>query len=254
MNIERISRKLSCLLVAFFALLSVSMAQVRPSLDANPAEAPSDMPENHFNCEANILDQAFDPANFSEAVTSDRTTPFAVSENFTPSQDILANSVCWTGIYFDFTSGPCGPPAGDSFEITYSLDNAGQPGAIVAGPVAVTADREMDVPFFPGLDNYSYQATHAPVALTAGQQYWITITNTTGIAGCVWLWTDNRAGVGDGLSFQTPATPRTNDMAVTIGGTVEIVPTMGEWGVIILGLLIMIFGIVAVTQRKTAVA
>lgn len=34
----------------------------------------------------------------------------------------------------------------------------------------------------------------------------------------------------------------------------EVVPTMGEWGLISLGMLLMIFGVVAVGQRKTAIA
>lgn len=45
-----------------------------------------------------------------------------------------------------------------------------------------------------------------------------------------------------------------DDFTFEPGAEVEVVPTMGEWGLICLGILLMIFGVVAVQQRKSAIA
>jgi hypothetical protein len=59
------------------------------------------------------------------------------------------------------------------------------------------------------LAEYAYTATHAPVAITPGTCYWISIQNNTDVSACFWLWSTAPTvteepidGKGDGNSYQ----------------------------------------------------
>ena len=69
---------------------------------------------------------------------------FAVRDNFVIDAGGTITTVCWTGLYVDFsTPADCGPgTVPDSFTVTYYTNIEGlppEPGAIVAGPFDVTA-------------------------------------------------------------------------------------------------------------------
>ena len=257
------SRIIQVCLCAFALMAFVCVdinSQALPSIDRNfGPEGTDSTPESHLMCDGTAVDQAFDAMNFGNARTSDRNTPFTVIDNFTLNVDTKVTSACFWGLYFDFISGACGPGLSmgdDSFEITYFSDAGGVPGAAFAGPFTVTHEREnTGVNFFGNVDNFAYRVTHPEVTFLAGEQYWFSVTNDVGV-GCFWLWTDNTAipAVGDGMSFQIGAGVTNSDQAFTLSGESIIVPTLGEWGVIVLGMLFLIFGVVAVSQRKTAIA
>lgn len=136
--------------------------------------------------------------------TSDANPGFAVADNFRADADQSITSVCWYGFYINF-SGPfdCSPGAGDDFSITYYADAAGAPGAVHAGPFAVTASAartgQIIGTSIGAVAEYGYEATHAPVPVLENECYWIEIQNDV-TTSCYWLW--STAPAGDELSYQ----------------------------------------------------
>jgi len=148
-----------------------------------------------FDCSSGIGCQAPNQVN---AYVADLSFPQQVGENFVPQTSGPITSVCWYGVYYDFASD-CGPGSGDDFTITYYNDNAGAPGTILAGPLAVSPTVLPTGGILAGsLTEYGYEATHAPVSVIAFQAYWIEITNNLN-GTCVWFW--ETAGPGDGISY-----------------------------------------------------
>ncbi|MHC4427372.1 MAG: hypothetical protein ACYS0D_02055, partial [Planctomycetota bacterium] len=127
------------------------------------------------------------------------------ADNFVTSVTGSITEVCWWGFYFDIAAvADCGPGTGDSFTITYYLDNGkGVPDTVHGGPFAVTPAKVATGNIIPGaaddFTEFEYSATHPPVGAIAGVCYWIEITNST-TGDCVWAW--ETAPPGDGLSVQ----------------------------------------------------
>ena len=117
-------------------------------------------------------------------------------------------ALCWWGVYADFTTfGDCGPGTGDSFTVTYYDDDtcSGMPGSLRAGPLPITLTSKLatgSVASHAGISlaEYQYEATHAPVPVTAGECLWVRILNHS-TQNCYWLWSS--AGSGDGRSAQS---------------------------------------------------
>lgn len=132
------------------------------------------------------------------AATSDENpnANFIVQDNFKAASSGNVTSVCWWGGYFDFNLfSECNPGPGDDFTITYYSDlytsGVCSPGSVIGGPFSVTPTKTATGnPILSGvLDNeYIFEATHAPVAVSAGQTYWIEIKNNTASGDCFWLW------------------------------------------------------------------
>ncbi|MGD2110995.1 MAG: hypothetical protein PVI86_16585, partial [Phycisphaerae bacterium] len=141
------------------------------------------------------------PRDAWDAWTSDRTEYF-VADDFTPAVSGEVTGICWWGIYLG-EENALPPP--DAFEVAYYVDEDGLPGAPVAlfsqsagtltveGPTRtyqLLADTDIE---------YEYKATHAPVPVSAGQCYWVEITNSlTGSRS--WLW--EVASTGNGRAVQ----------------------------------------------------
>lgn len=131
----------------------------------------------------------------SDALRSNRTE-FNAADDFRPSVSENITEACWWGTYGDDTSGSlvnCHEASVvDKFEITYCNDEGGVPGTTcttfsqelreltVTGPIA-TGDLIAGT-----LTEFAFSATHAPFAVSAGQCYWIEITNDSGT--CTWFW------------------------------------------------------------------
>lgn len=144
------------------------------------------------------------------AATSDLNPAagFIVADDFTAPSGGSVSSVCWWGIYFNFsTFTDCGPGTGDAFRIAYYNDDAGGsvPGSLAGGPFLVSLSNK----FATGnlvcagttcIAEYQFEASHAAVALNAGQCYWVEIVNSTTSPNCFWLW--NTAPPGDSRSAQ----------------------------------------------------
>lgn len=100
---------------------------------------------------------------------------FQSADNFTAAADGSISSVRWWGGYLPAVGCPSTP---DVFNIIYYDNFNGRPGAVKAGPFAVTASRALTGALIAGfVDEHVYDATHDPVAVTAGECIWISITN-----------------------------------------------------------------------------
>ncbi len=117
--------------------------------------------------------------------TSDRTN-FTAADNFRPAVDGDVSEVCWWGSYSSDT------PTIDRFEIRYFNSVNGHPGSVIAGPFSqtggtLTVTGPVDTAQGVDFPVFQYSATHAPVPVTAGDCYFIEITNSTPESG-VWFW------------------------------------------------------------------
>jgi hypothetical protein len=117
------------------------------------------------------------------------------------------SSLCWWGIYFNFsTFTDCGPGPGDHFTVTYYNDDAGgtTPGSLRAGPFSVTAVKSATGNVLCAgttcIGEWQYETTHAPVSVSSGECLWVEIVNNTQTGSCYWLW--DAAPAGDGRGAQ----------------------------------------------------
>ena len=151
-----------------------------------------------------------------DALASDRAR-FVLAEDFTPAADSSVSSLCWWGAYgkpnlaggFDDCQG-LNP---DTFEITYFENVGGLPGAVVAsfsqqaGTLNVAGPTGTGTMIAGALPEYAFSATHAAVPLTAGQCYWVVISNLPA-ADCYWFWelgaTGNGHVIQDGDGVNSP--------------------------------------------------
>lgn len=143
------------------------------------------------------------------ALTSDRTDYF-VADDFTPAADGEITEICWWGTYLG-EDNALPPP--DSFEVLYVIDGGGLAGQETAGLFSqeagtltvegptrtyrLLADTDVE---------YEYKATHAPVPVSAGQCYWVEITNKL-TGSDYWLWEVAPPGNGRALQDGRADTP-----------------------------------------------
>jgi hypothetical protein len=181
-----------------------------------------------------------------------------IADNFIASKSGNITSICFAGAYFPGNL----VLAVDDFTVTYYADAAGLPGAVIAGPMSLTVDsREMTGVVLFGVDEYGYQGSHGPVAVASGQTYWVEVVNNTAGNTDSWFWEsgdqDPVNGIFDGVaSFdEVDWLPiGAFDLAFALGYEVQApIPTMGEWGIFILGLSFLVIGIVAVRLRTRKV-
>ena len=170
------------------------------------------------SCEANcqaagcqLADLGGHGADGIIGATSD-TNPdagYIVADTFNPTASGVVSNVCWWGMYIDFSGpsdcGATGPGTGDSFTISYYLDDSSSaiPGTLLAGPFEVSASVNATGDVIPSsigdIVQYEYSASHPAVNVESGSCYWISISNQT-TATCFWLW--ETAPPGDSRSAQ----------------------------------------------------
>ncbi len=106
--------------------------------------------------------------------------PFESADNFVAAADDTITDVRWWGPY----AGEGCPTGGDTFRITYFNNFNGRPGDIKAGPFTVSPAREpSDLFIDDGVPLWVFDATHDPVAVTAGECVWLSIVNDRTAAG-----------------------------------------------------------------------
>ncbi len=146
----------------------------------------------------NIVNLCTQPVgNCQDYITADANTSdvlnFICADDFNPATSGNVTDICWWGAYLPNNPGI------DSFRVCYYADAGGAPGAllccftqgvdlVVAGP-ADTGDLVAGI-----APIYEYTGTHPPCAVTAGQCYWIEITNDAGIIGATWFWEQSLSG------------------------------------------------------------
>ncbi len=133
-------------------------------------------------------------------------TSASTQDNFVPSTTGDITAVCWWGAYIEGTAD-CGPGPGDNFTITYYTNNpgcpTGAPNVVIASFKVVAAKALTGMEFLLGgfpdpVAEYGFSASHPAVPVTAGECYWIDITNDTGAGDCNFFWEVSPLGPGDG--------------------------------------------------------
>jgi hypothetical protein len=134
-------------------------------------------------------------------------------------------------MYIDFGAnvdcGVDGPGDGDSFTISFYLDDAGSevPGSLHAGPFEVSASVNPTGDVIPSgigdIIQYAYSANHPAVKVQSGECYWVSISNqTTGT--CFWLW--ETAPPGDSRAAQDNSGWGTTDYDLAYCVDIDITP------------------------------
>ena len=87
--------------------------------------------------------------------------------------------------------GVCGPPgctASQNFTVSIFTDSSGLPGTLVASYDVGSANQTATSFLVSNISPvYVYSAAFAPVVLTAGQTYWLALSDASGATG-VWAW------------------------------------------------------------------
>jgi len=131
----------------------------------------------------------------------------ATADDFRPintsgGAENFISTVCWRGFHKQGTAD-CGGgvEVSETFTITYYSTSSNLPGAVIAGPFAVTPTKtvSLDGGGTPqGVETggvlYQYEAFHTPVPLTPLTCFWIEIQNTVTNTPCVFLWATSAEG------------------------------------------------------------
>ncbi|MCG8408183.1 MAG: hypothetical protein MI923_23535 [Phycisphaerales bacterium] len=179
----------------------------------------------------------------TEAMISDLNPQggLRLADNFRPTENGSVAEVCWWGMYEHATDGAdCGPTSSDGFTlplddftIIYYEDDDGCPGSVKfsgmmpatfsqSGGTLLNVTRMLtNEVVVAGTREFLFKATHAPVAVTAGQCCWIEIVNNT-TGDCLWRW--RTSATGDGrvlqhagpLPYCCPIDERNGDMAFCV--------------------------------------
>ena len=176
-----------------------------------------------------------------------------VADNFVAPKDGDISEICFNGGYF-----PNNINQTDAFTITFYSNNAGLPGAVIAGPMPLNLSSKATtgVILF-GINEYSYQGSFNPVAVTAGTTYFVSIVNSTPGNIDSWAWItgaiDAVNGItGHGFSFEVPAVSWNPDPSVeqafTLGYTEPVqaqeLPNMSAKKLVFFGMSLLIVGLI----------
>ena len=182
--------------------------------------------------------------------------------------DLIIDNVDIIGVPFGPNPMGLNCSSGSTVRMDVYMDNGGLPGTLAFsesfdGP---TVDPDND-------GSFNLMSTTCP-PLSPGT-YWLSIVVEMPFVPCVqWGWTESSDEEGANASVWQnpdgifgPICPTWEPASTCIGLTgpglafsmdlaeaPSIVPTLGEWAVICLGLIMMIFGIVAINQREIAVS
>ncbi len=194
-----------------FIISSVGFTADNSFLSLNgPILSAPNAPSGALDCDngsaATLLyQQPIDVANFGTSRVSDEESPFLISENIvngvgvtTPLAGGMTDSISVWGISVEVNGGGfVGECLEDNaaltpFNITFSADNAGTPGTVIASVVGTPVVTDTTTPFaFATIHKYdlSFPATDITGAA------WISIQRQTGVnaAGgnqCLFLWVD----------------------------------------------------------------
>lgn len=126
---------------------------------------------------------------------SDFDFPAELADDFvlTPGSSVIRD-VHWWGRYGSSNTAP----ATDSFTIRIFADVAGRPAASAVHTAAFLTPVERVLVSDPTATQwatyYAYQVAIEPVAIAAGDTFWISIVNDTAVAVPDWLWASTTGG------------------------------------------------------------
>lgn len=132
--------------------------------------------------------------------TSDTAPALQVADDFNAAVSGNITSVCWQGVELGWLPGfgVCSDNngQGNQFRVTYYDDAGGIPGNQIAQFTGNPDFERIDFIGFgfgdAGLIDYTME--HDPVAVTAGQCYWIEIVQINTPNGCYFLWSPSDEG------------------------------------------------------------
>jgi hypothetical protein len=155
-------------------------------------------PLTEANCQLPTLQGAGGRTNDAFlGFASDDAADVRIADDFLPTTTGNVTRVCWWGFFIDGNGFDCGgDPPPTAFTISYYLDDGtGIPVEPAFATQAVVATAEVDGvheqdPDIPDDDItvWKFDATHAPVPVTADQCYFMEIVRTGGDGDCVWFW------------------------------------------------------------------
>ena len=212
-----------------------------------------------------------DSANFGTARTSDLEAGFTVVEDFVDGTGTImpfaggTSGFKWWGINYDFVSTFCTDDdlAGTPFNIIFYDGPATGPGSVVAsvpGVVPTIVDTGLA---FSSTTIGEYTATFAGIDISGAT--WVSIERQEGVTGCFWLWVDESlAGSYDDFAIQVnsapPELPSDHPMCMqfydptaptpTPGADAVPVPSMNNYGIIIMLVLLVGVAILVISRRS----
>ena len=180
-----------------------------------------------------------------------------IAEDFELSAASTVNQIAFTG-------EP--PSAEDNFTVTYYLDNGNLPSTIHAGPFFVNV---VSCPNMMNNSFFDFKASHPPVDFNAGQTYWVSIFNNlsgnTELRSQSWGWAGTAAAPNNipgfaannnGTNIYEPVVPAigcSTNVAFSLGQSNAAIPTLSQWGIMALSMIMLIFGLVFLRRRKLVV-
>lgn len=191
-----------------------------------------------------LYSQAYDPLNAGGWST---TTSLRWADSFSLAGDSSVNQVTWYGASYGTLDGAL--PT--TFTIDFYADNAGNPGASLAHLTVNPSATDQGVHDRWDNELYLFSANIAPVALTAGTNYWFSVAVPT----TNWVWEESAslccsALSGDGGQTWTQH-PQEEQAFALIGDPTVVsqpggVPEPAEWALMLSGF----FGAGAMLRRR----
>ena len=259
-KIRTLSRALALLLVA--ALFTVPAWGQDASQLVHTGPLPPGTPGAPGVCNGFAeYQQPLDPLNFGTARTSDEEAMFVTSEAIlsggviTPLTERMADNIRFWGISAIFNGGFLGECSDDDdvntpFVVTFSDDNAGTPGNVIASAVvAPTSITDTTIPFaFATI--HEYDIALPPMDVTGAA--WVSVQRQTGASNvsgqCLFLWVDETdLTTYDNVADQNGGSVPSDHIfclsaPVAIDGELPI-PTLGTWGLLLLLLGLGVAGV-----------
>ena len=171
---------------------------------------------------------------------------------FTPTNELFISEICWVG---GFLTG-CTPTTFPDFVLTIYNDNGGVPDMPIEGPITLVSEHVLTGTTLFGSDEIASSASFDPILLTAGEQIWIGI-HTNSDPGCSYFWEGSSTGgiiastldLGDTWRLSASGSQVSFFLGEFVPQSTPI-PTLGEWGLICLSMVLLTFGIVAIRREK----
>lgn len=214
-----------------------------------------------IGCESVILNQ---PPNQATSYPSDPGTPQSLAENFILNSTVNVTRLTIWGVYIGAGTPT---PLTDNFTVIIHADSSGLPGVPISTQTNVPVISQATGGTVGGSPEYIFYLTlMTPVTLTPGT-YWVEIYNdTTADTDDIFAWETGAQDLTNGIpnsafsstvpgsAWLAPAAAPI-DLAIqimAIRGRVTAVPTMTEWGIIILIALAALLAIYYTRKQRRA--
>lgn len=266
-GLEKTLKRISTLGLFIIFGLSVASATLAATTPCSITDMPSSPVHRVVSEAAGSTNALTQPPNQSNGLFSDSDCDICpngqqvLADNFVLGSPLVVNQIVLWGGYHPGNT----PLAVDDFTVIIHQDNVGIPGTVVYSESGIVPTERTDtgVDLF-GVDEYRFTLDLPnPSTLPAGT-YWVEIFNdTTGITDDFFWETGDQDTVngilGSVWAVEAPGASWNIDGKTDLAFQINYVPaptsipTMNEWGMIILTLLIAGISIWIIKQRKTEI-